>query len=169
MDAMGFAAIKHAKQVRRYTGEPYVAHCMRVAEKLESLAAHFPVTDEMLKAAALHDTLEDTETTYKELQERFGGTVADYVAALSLDPTAGTRRQRYAKYAAQLRAAPAEVQRIKICDLWDNFFDIRQHDPSFFTVYRREALEIAKAMDKLGDMQARLTGMLQGKFSSMLD
>lgn len=151
VNATGFAAIRHAKQVRRYSGEPYVAHCMRVAEKLLSLESRFPVTDEMVMAAVLHDVVEDTDCTVEELHRRFGDTVAGYVAALSIDPKAGNRRQRYRKYAEQLRAAPVEAQRIKICDLWDNISDIREYDPSFFRVYQREALILADALDKVGD------------------
>src|SRR5688572_8148385 len=92
VDAAAFAAIKHAKQVRRYSGEPYVAHCVRVAAKLESLQKNFPVTDDMLIAALLHDTVEDTDCTLDELRARYGETVAQYVAALSLEDT-GSRAQ----------------------------------------------------------------------------
>jgi (p)ppGpp synthase/HD superfamily hydrolase len=161
IDAMGFAAIQHANQVRRYTKEPYIAHCMRVAEKLLSLEAHFPVTDEMLMAAVLHDVVEDTDCTEQDIRTRFGATVAGYVSALSLDPMARNRRERYKAYAAQLRAAPVEVQRIKICDLWDNILDIEEHDPSFFRVYQREALMIADSLDKLGaEISGRLKSLL---------
>jgi (p)ppGpp synthase/HD superfamily hydrolase len=163
------ATRKHEGQKRRYTGEPYVTHCIRVAEKLESLEGLFPVTDDMLKAALLHDTLEDTDMTFKELQSHFGNTVAEYVQCLSLDPKAGNRRQRYAKYTRQLKNAPVEVQRIKACDIWDNLADIRQHDPDFFPVYRREALKIAEAMDKLDkDFQHRLIGLCNGERQSLL-
>lgn len=149
MDAMGFAAIKHDGQRRRYTGEPYIAHCMRVTENLAALGKYISITDEMLMAAVLHDTVEDTDCTIDDIRGRYGDIVAEYVFALSIDPEAGSRRQRYAKYTAQLHAAPAPVQYIKACDIMDNLAGIRAHDPDFFIVYQREACTIAAALDKL--------------------
>lgn len=161
MDAMGFAAIKHAKQKRRYSGDPYITHLMRVTERLQSLHPQFDITDDMLKAAALHDAVEDTDCTLEEIEARFGKTVRDYVAALSIDPRAGNRAARMAKYQAQIKAAPLEVQLIKFCDLSDNIDDIRTHDKSFFEVYRREGLKMADALEKIGPrLQNRLRWML---------
>ncbi|HYD19177.1 MAG TPA: HD domain-containing protein [Patescibacteria group bacterium] len=169
MDATGFAAMKHAKQVRKYSGDPYLTHLMRVAQKLESLEVYFPVTDEMLQAAVLHDVIEDTDCTADELRARFGDTVTGYVEALSIDFEAGKRQERMAKYAAQLHAAPAEVQRIKACDLWDNNADIRENDPGFHVVYLREVLAVAEGLDKLGPLQPKLVRLLNGEIGSLLE
>jgi (p)ppGpp synthase/HD superfamily hydrolase len=168
IDAAGFAAIKHGAQRRKYSGDPYITHLMRVAQKLESLQVYFPVTDDMLKAALLHDVLEDTDCTPEELRGRFGDTVASYVADLTINPVARNRRERYARYTAQLAGAPLESQLIKACDLWDNAGDIRVNDPDFYPVYLREALQIARALDKIGPVQARLIHLLNGMTDTLL-
>lgn len=162
MEATGFAAVKHADQKRRYSGEPYIAHCLRVAGSLADMSADYPVTDDMLMAAVLHDTVEDTDCTFKEIEEKFGPTVSDYVRALSIDPAAGNRTARYQKYTEALAAAPFAVQLIKFCDLLDNVEDIRHHDKHFYPVYKKEVLRMALAMDKLGaDLQGRLYDLVK--------
>lgn len=168
LEAAEFAARKHAAQTRRYSGEPYICHCLRVAAKLAGMAPRFAVTEDMLTAALLHDTVEDTNCTPAEIAEKFGDTVARYVDALSLEPKGrATRRERYARYAQRIRNAPIDVQLIKICDMWDNIGDIRMHDPDFFPVYKKEALMIAAHMDKIGEeTQTRLTQLLNGNMQA---
>ena len=62
--AQEFAALKHATQKRKFTGEPYIVHPLAVGELVASIGA--PET--VVAAAILHDTLEDTETSFSELK-----------------------------------------------------------------------------------------------------
>jgi guanosine-3',5'-bis(diphosphate) 3'-pyrophosphohydrolase len=78
LQAIKFAADKHRHQ-RRTDAEasPYINHPIAVASVL---AAEGDVSDEVtLIAAALHDTVEDTQTTFVELKEHFGSEVARLV------------------------------------------------------------------------------------------
>lgn len=79
--ADAFAAEKHRGQERRISKEPYVEHCRRVSR---TVSLYTPDTN-IIAAALLHDTLEDTETTYEELVKEFGAQVADMVRALTND------------------------------------------------------------------------------------
>ena len=72
--AANFAAEKHKDQ-RRASGEPYIIHPLAVAEILIQLK----MDSDTVCAGLLHDTLEDTDTTYEELVALFGTPVADMV------------------------------------------------------------------------------------------
>ena len=81
LQAARFAARKHRDQRRKgEQAEPYINHPLEVADVLWSEGG---VTDpEVIAAALLHDTLEDTETTLNELRGTFGERVAALVGEL---------------------------------------------------------------------------------------
>lgn len=64
----------HLRQ-RRFSGEPYFAHCLGVAQILAELRMDIAT----IVAGLLHDTVEDTELTLDEIRENFGDTVAQLV------------------------------------------------------------------------------------------
>ena len=72
--ALSFSAQKHRHQRRKdHEGSPYINHPIEVARLLAEVGQ---VSDlQILIAAVLHDTLEDTETTPLELEELFGSEV----------------------------------------------------------------------------------------------
>jgi (p)ppGpp synthase/HD superfamily hydrolase len=81
--AAGFAARAYRQQLRKDGETPYIAHPFRVCLIVRHV---FGFADpEMLTAALLHDTVEDTTTDRDDLIERFGPKVAGWVAALSKD------------------------------------------------------------------------------------
>ena len=84
IDALAFAAWKHRNQRRKdVDASPYINHPIALAHVL---AVEAGVDDEhTLVAAILHDTLEDTETSFEELSERFGTPIAKTVAEVSDD------------------------------------------------------------------------------------
>ncbi len=73
-----FADQKHEGQVRK-SGDPYISHCIGVAEILAELQAG-PIT---ICAGLLHDTIEDTPTTKDDIEKNFGKEVAVLVEALT--------------------------------------------------------------------------------------
>jgi (p)ppGpp synthase/HD superfamily hydrolase len=135
--AFEFAKEKHAGQVRRYTGEPYINHCFAVAALVAIVPWH---TEEMLAAAILHDTIEDTDTTHQELIETFGHTIADLVLDLTdqIPLSAGNRAVRKKLEAERIALTDKEAQTIKVADLIDNTASISAHDPGFAKVYLKE-------------------------------
>lgn len=69
--AMEVAQARHAGQ-KRLSGEDYVSHPLAVA----AILVGWKMDIDSLVAAVLHDTLEDTELTLKEIEDQFGGDVA---------------------------------------------------------------------------------------------
>ncbi|MGI6577264.1 MAG: RelA/SpoT family protein [Eubacteriales bacterium] len=73
-DAFEFACAAHSGQVRK-DGLPYITHPLAAAEIIEEMGLDI----DSAIAAILHDTLEDTDTSYDEIKKRFGQAVADLV------------------------------------------------------------------------------------------
>ena len=80
-EAIVFATERHAGQVRKGSGKPYIVHPLEVLTILTDMEAGADV----LIAGVLHDTVEDTGTTIEEIRSRFGDAVADLVAGCSED------------------------------------------------------------------------------------
>ena len=76
--AFNFCYTAHNGQFRR-TGDPYVSHPIAVAE----ICADWQLDSEALIAALLHDTVEDTNTSLKQISNQFGGVVTELVDGLS--------------------------------------------------------------------------------------
>jgi hypothetical protein len=138
-------------QRRKYTNQPYEVHLKSVARLVES------VTDdqEMIAAAWLHDTVEDTQATIGDIEGQFGTGIAQLVADLTdvSRPGDGNRARRKALDLAHTAAALARAKTIKLADLIDNCRDICKHDPDFGRIYLKEARAL---MEKLRQGDARL-------------
>ena len=123
--AASFSARKHRGQTRADNQTPYFSHVARVTLILSHL---FGVEDEdVLIAALLHDTLEDTATDYDEIEATFGERVATYVVLLTKNVML-PKKAREEDYARRLSAAPEPVMIAKMADLYDNLSD-RVHSP----------------------------------------
>lgn len=83
--AKEFAQKKHKGQVRKFEGKPYFIHPQRVAHILKQFKLSSRKIIELVSAAYLHDTLEDTNTTYKELEKEFNPFIASLVMELTSD------------------------------------------------------------------------------------
>ena len=77
--AIIFAVQAHHNTERRGKGFPYIVHPMEAVE----IVATITPDQELLAAAALHDTIEDTDVTVEQLREAFGERVAELVYAES--------------------------------------------------------------------------------------
>ena len=119
--AMEFAAVKHTGQVRKGTTIPYFTHVMEAME----IVSRMTEDEEIRAAAVLHDTLEDTDTSYEELEKAFGKRVADLVNAESEDkrkgqPEAETWMDRKQETIAHLEEADTDVLMIALGDKLSN-------------------------------------------------
>ncbi|MBO4427523.1 MAG: bifunctional (p)ppGpp synthetase/guanosine-3',5'-bis(diphosphate) 3'-pyrophosphohydrolase [Bacteroidales bacterium] len=77
--AIVFAVRAHSGTERRGKGYPYIVHPMEAVE----IVATMTKDQELLAAAALHDTVEDTDVTVEQIRAEFGDRVADLVASES--------------------------------------------------------------------------------------
>lgn len=77
--AIIFAVHAHHNTERRGKGFPYIVHPMEAVEIVSTITSD----QELLAAAALHDTIEDTDVTVEDIRREFGDRVADLVHAES--------------------------------------------------------------------------------------
>lgn len=128
-----FAKQKHGNQKRKYTNEPYIVHPMSVAQTLLDLNA----PEEVVAAAILHDTIEDTDTTYEEIKEKFGEIVASLVLEVTdvSKPEDGNRSARKHKDILHLAKSSYWGASIKLADLIDNSRSIVKYDKEFSRQY----------------------------------
>lgn len=123
-----WAQIAHDGQARKGSGEPYVEHSRRVAAMVRSLG----VPEHVVAAALLHDVLEDTDLTYRDLDAEFGLAVAELVLELTDVYTPNrrpswNREMRKKAEAERYRSLSAHAKLIKICDVLDNAKDAREN------------------------------------------
>lgn len=148
--ALAFAKAAHesVNQKRKYTGQDYIVHPIAVAEIVRSVTH----TSDMIAAALLHDTVEDTPTELCDIDDEFGYDIAELVYWLTdvSKPSDGNRKVRKEVDRQHIAKAPVAAKTIKLADLIDNTSSIRELDPDFWRVYRHEKLRLLEVL-KEGD------------------
>jgi (p)ppGpp synthase/HD superfamily hydrolase len=140
------AAHRHIDHRRKYTGKPYEVHLRAVARMVSA------VTDdeEMVAAAWLHDTVEDTQVTLEQVVAAFGPSVARLVEELTdvSRPGDGARTVRKTMDRAHLAGASPRAKTVKLADLIDNTRDIATHAPAFARIYIPEVLALLEVLQE---------------------
>jgi guanosine-3',5'-bis(diphosphate) 3'-pyrophosphohydrolase len=135
LKALAFAAHKHRDQRRKDpAASPYINHPIALADVLVNEGG---VTDvEVLSAALLHDTVEDTDTTHEELVGVFGSRIAGIVAEVTddTDLTKAERKRLQVEHAAQLSP---EAKLVKLADKICNLRDVAERAPASWDLARR--------------------------------
>jgi (p)ppGpp synthase/HD superfamily hydrolase len=156
-EIIAFAAQKHEGQVRKLSQDPYIVHPVNVANILTALNEQ----DELVKAAYLHDTLEDTDTTFEELIEKFGEKVAGLVKELTSDRSAVKEVGKAQYLTEKMNNMSIEALTIKLADRLDNVSDLNDSDIEFTQRYLKETEFImAHLKRKLNKNQRRLYNLI---------
>ena len=156
LKALTFAARKHRDQRRKDAeASPYINHPIALADVLVNEAGVADV--EVLCAALLHDTIEDTETTPEELEREFGRDIADIVVELT-DNKMLKKRTRKRMQIAHAASASRQAKLVKLADKVCNLRDITARPPASWGVERRrEYFDWAKTVvDRLRGTDAKL-------------
>ncbi len=145
---MAFAA--HAGQLRK-SGEPYITHPLSVA----CILAEWHLDAQALMAALLHDTVEDTHTTIRDIVQPFGKAVGDLVEGVSkLDRLEfQTEQQAQAENFRKMLLAMARDVRVILIKLADRLHNMRTLESMEITKQRRIARE---TLDIYGPIANRL-------------
>ena len=126
LKATQFAALKHREQKRKDGKTPYIIHPISVAMILAEIGG---VDDpEILSAALLHDTIEDTDTSAQELDKEFGPRIRIIVEELTDNNqlTISQRRQLQIDNAPHLSK---DATLVKIADKTSNVSDVIKNPP----------------------------------------
>ena len=119
-DAESFAKHRHVHQIRKDGKTLYWVHLQQVVNHLKEIGIN---NDDILCAGWLHDTIEDTNTDFDDIDEKFGTKVAEIVAELTKNKRL-PRMEREAEYVMQLRNSSWQAQIIKLCDILANLADL---------------------------------------------
>jgi len=135
--AYNFAARKHVHHRRKGEAEePYMNHLTEVAELVAEALGGADI--DVVIAAVLHDTVEDTDATLEELSLAFGPRVAGFVAEMTDDKSLPPNRRKE----LQVRHAPhasTGARIIKLADKTSNLRSLAVSPPRDWTKDRREA------------------------------
>jgi (p)ppGpp synthase/HD superfamily hydrolase len=142
--ACRFAAEAHRGQLYPGTELPYLMHLNFVSMEIIAALNAEPGADGDLaiQCALLHDTIEDTDTSYEQIESIFGVRVADGVAALSKNLEL-EKSQQLVDSLDRIVRQPIEIWMVKLADRISNL----QPPPPHWTKekiirYRDEAIEI---------------------------
>ena len=127
LQAMVFASEKHQFQVRKNVEKtPYIIHPIRVATHVLTIGK--VTTKELIIAALLHDTIEDTNTTFDEIAALYGTHVASMVQEVTNDTSAPhhVQKEQQVLNACHKSAGAAMV---KLADKFDNLSDLKNFPP----------------------------------------
>lgn len=143
--AADFAAFKHRKQRRKDAeASPYINHPLALARVLKLEAGVSEV--DVLVAAILHDTVEDTETTVEELAKEFGHAIASIVAEVTDDNGLPKPERKRLQVERAPHISP-QAKLVKLADKTCNLRDVVVAPPAHWTLERRrDYFEWAKAV-----------------------
>jgi (p)ppGpp synthase/HD superfamily hydrolase len=119
-DAIIFAANAHQEQSKKGTDIPYIFHPLNVGRIL----AENDCLEAVVIAGLLHDVLEDTEATAKDIQATFGEKVLKYVLAVTQEKTREAWQNRKKKYIDRAKSCSLRVLQIICADKYDNICQI---------------------------------------------
>lgn len=165
LKALAYATEKHRGQTRKDAdATPYIYHPIDLASLLWTEAGIHDA--EVLAAAILHDTIEDTTTTYDDLEERFGKAVADIVGEVTDDKSLpkAERKKRQVEHARHL---PHKARLVKLADKTCNLRDIAATPPKDWSLARRrEYFEWAeKVVSQIREANATLAGLFDAAYA----
>lgn len=136
LKALAFAAHKHRDQRRKdVNASPYINHPIALADVLCNEGG---ITDEnVLCAALLHDTIEDTKTTPEELAENFGKVISSIVMEVTDDKKIdkAERKRLQIEHAAH---ASHQAKLVKLADKISNLRDIISYPPDGWDLKRKQ-------------------------------
>lgn len=148
--AIIFAQEKHNGQLRK-DGSPYITHPLRVSGIVNNFKKSHKIK-ELIAAAILHDTLEDTDTGISELRENFGELITLLVVELTSDKFKSNCLGK-SNYLSEKMGSSKKISNwtlmIKLADRLDNISDLNMlQDKSFVERYKKETEEIIINLEK---------------------
>lgn len=134
--SFNFAAVKHKDQRRKDKDQtPYINHPIGVAHIISEEAQ---ITDtNILISAVLHDTVEDTDTSFEELEFEFGSQIKEIVYQCSDDKTL-SKEQRKQKQIEKAGSCCYEAKVVKLADKLYNLRDLERQLPVGWSEERRQ-------------------------------
>ena len=163
--AVDFAAIKHEGKPRKNPEAriPYIVHPVKVAMML--MEAGFD--EEVVAAALLHDTVEDSDATIEELRTMFGPRVAKFVEAVTEPGKDMSWKIRQEAYLRKVEAAGKEVLAISACDKIDNMRSMLQSLKAGYDVFKKLNAPVEDQLTKFETLLKAYKGRVSAEIEEL--
>jgi guanosine-3',5'-bis(diphosphate) 3'-pyrophosphohydrolase len=165
LKALAFAAYKHRNQRRKDTDAlPYINHPIALANVLANEGG---ISDPaVICAALLHDTVEDTQTTFQELEQEFGAEITNIVREVTDDKTLPKEERKRLQIEHAETISP-KAKLVKLADKISNLRDVADSPPANWELPRRQAyFEWARnVVDRLRGSNARLESVFDQAYA----
>ena len=162
--AMDVARSKHSHQNRKFGNVAYIRHPMHVAEILKTYSAD----QYIIAAALLHDTIEDTDTSYTELEATFGKKVANLVKELTSEKNITNKVDYLTKKMIHMSS---DALLIKLADRLSNVSDL-QNDKKFavrYSAQTRDILDAVRSKRKIDRPAMRIINQIRKKIEPFIE
>lgn len=163
---MNFAALKHSTQRRKDSLKtPYINHPIGVAN---ILANEGEVSDlEVLMSALLHDTVEDTDCTFEEIEYNFGANVRKIVEEVTDDKNL-PKMERKRLQIEHAKTVSPKAKLVKLADKLYNLRDLKREIPEGWTKERSDEyfMWAKKVVDNLRGNNKKIENELDAIFRS---
>lgn len=134
--AANFAAHRHAQQKRKgVLAEPYMNHLLEVAELLAASSEELDLN--LVIAGFLHDTVEDTDVTLRELENSFGKDVAGLVAEVTDDKSLPKETRKKLQVETTHKKS-RRAQTLKLADKISNLRSVLTSPPVGWSLERKQ-------------------------------
>lgn len=165
--AIIFAFNAHSGQYRKISGQQYIIHPLRISEFLLLNFRSHPDLDSLRAAAILHDTIEDTWASEKEIEHEFGEKISSLVKELT-KPEFPDKKERHTNYLGTLKNGSDNAKIIKLADIYDNVVLSTNEDPKWknFLLESKEILEemkLKKQNIKYNNLKTQLINIIDEK------
>lgn len=163
--AKKFAEEKHAGQTRKFSKTPYIKHPEKVAKIIKENKRSHKIND-LIAAAILHDTLEDTQTTEKELKKLFGKLITSLVKELTTNEKEKEKLGKKEYLAKKMIHMSSWGLVIKLADRLDNVSDLNKSTKKFKEKYIKETTYILDNLEekrKLSETHKKLIKKIRNK------
>ena len=164
-----FGSIKHKGQIRKFSKEPYFSHPKRVADIVKKFKKSHRL-DDLITAALLHDTIEDTNTDIKDLVKLFGGLVASLVKELSSDKKEIEKIGKTKYLSNKMINMSNWGLVLKLADRLDNVSDLKTASPEFRKKMIKSTNQIISDLEKhreLTSTQKRIIKSIKEKIKEV--
>jgi len=133
LKAINFAAIKHSNQRRKGNNSPYINHPIGVAWSIQNEGGISEL--DTLVGAILHDTVEDTNTTFEELEKEFGVKIRNLVEEVT-DNKKLKKDERKRQQIIHASHSSKQAKLIKLADKLYNLRDLLKIPPKGWSLQR---------------------------------
>lgn len=172
IDAVRYAALKHATQVRKSAASkvvPYIVHPLEAAQILTEAGCG---DEDILIAAVLHDILEDTTGTENDIRHKFGERVLGIVKEVTDDP-AYTKAQQKARQVTDAPGKSYAAKLVKAGDKTSNMRSIVRLNPGWTLdktrSYAMQARDVVTALNSSNELPPQLAAMFWQASQEVLD